>query len=453
MERGRVIDQLIEIKTRQGGGSAFRPAREASMMRALVERHRGILPLDTVEGIWRVIISTFTYVQAPYSVHVDVSGGDAAMRNSARFHFGFTTPCAPHFGAGEVIRAVADSVGDLGMFAVDGGPGAGAWWTKLAPPEAPKIIARLPFVERADHPAGMPVFVISKPLVDGTARDVVLESVTLDRWRPDIPHALRKIGAEAIGSAANGMGLALLVARPGEIAPDAASEALRSAGAADVRSSEIGAHADRIRRLGVAQAARIEANRTRHDLRCSRPPSASGGNSGNRPLCARQEPGPGRGQGSQALIQRIAPRPLAEGDRSGAGAGRQPRALSRRRFDRAARGDRPALRPRSRANHLRQRLGRAAGAAGAGFSASRRGRPLQPVRLPDLSDLHSRRGRDSGCRRRDGQNGERGRDSRESERPHEDRLSRQSEQSDRHLHSVLRGQAPARRACRRTRFW
>jgi chorismate mutase len=246
MERGRVIDQLIEIKSRQGGGSAFRPAREASMMRALVERHRGILPLDTVEGIWRVIISTFTYVQAPYCIHVDVSGGDAAMRDSARFHFGFTTPCAPHFGAGAVIRAVADSVGDLGMFAVDGGPGAGAWWTKLAPPEAPKIIARLPFVERADHPAGLPVFVISKPLVDGTARDVVLESVTLDRWRPDIPHALRKIGAEAIGSAATEMGLALLVARPGEIASDAVSEVLRAAGAADVRSAEIGAHADRI---------------------------------------------------------------------------------------------------------------------------------------------------------------------------------------------------------------
>jgi chorismate mutase len=256
MERGRVIDKLIEIKTRQGGGSAFRPAREASMMRALVERHRGILPLDTVEGIWRVMISTFTYVQAPYSVHVDVSGGDAAMRDSARFHFGFTTPCAPHFGAGEVIRAVAGSVGDLGMFAVDGGPGAGAWWTKLAAPDAPKIIARLPFVERADHPAGMPVFVISKPLVDGTARDIVLESVTLDRWRPDIPHALGKIGADAIGSAANGMGLALLVARTGNNAPDAVNEALRSAGAADVRSSEIGAHADRIN----ASALRNHAN-------------------------------------------------------------------------------------------------------------------------------------------------------------------------------------------------
>jgi len=256
MQRGRVIDQLIEIKTRQGGGSAFRPAREASMMRALVERHRGLLPLDTVEGIWRVIISTFTYVQAPYSVHVDVSGGDAAMRDSARFHFGFTTPCVPHFGAGEVIRAVGVSAGDLGMFAVDGGPGAGAWWTRLAAPDAPKIIARLPFVERADHPAGMPVFVISKPLVDGAARDVILESVTLDRWRPDIPHALRKAGAEAIGSAANGMGLALLVTRPGDIAPDAVSEALRSVGGADVRAAEIGAHAGRF----DASALRNRAN-------------------------------------------------------------------------------------------------------------------------------------------------------------------------------------------------
>src|SRR5450631_2560990 len=111
MARGDIIDRLIQVKQTQEVGSAFRPAREADMMRRLVERHRGLLPLDTVEGIWRVIISTFTYVQAPYSIHADVSGGDAAMRDSVRFHFGFTTPCVPHFGAGEVIRAVGESVG------------------------------------------------------------------------------------------------------------------------------------------------------------------------------------------------------------------------------------------------------------------------------------------------------------------------------------------------------
>jgi hypothetical protein len=215
------------------------------MMRAIVERHRGRLPLDTVESVWRVIISTFTYIQAPYSVHIDVSRGDAGIRDSARFHFGFTVPCVPHIGAEAVIGAVSASGGDLGMFGLDGSPGSGAWWTRLVPPEAPKVIARLPFVERADHPAGMPVFVISKPLADGSARDVVLESVTLDRWRADALVALRMIGAEMIGSAANGMGLALLIARPGGIAADAVSAALRSAGGADVRSAEIGAHADR----------------------------------------------------------------------------------------------------------------------------------------------------------------------------------------------------------------
>src|SRR5678810_964443 len=92
MARGDIIDRLIQVKKTQEVGSAFRPAREASMMRELVQRHRGILPLDTIEGIWRVIISTFTYVQAPFSVHADLSAGDAAMRDSARFHFGFTVP-------------------------------------------------------------------------------------------------------------------------------------------------------------------------------------------------------------------------------------------------------------------------------------------------------------------------------------------------------------------------
>src|ERR1700687_117169 len=71
MQRGDIIHRLIQVKQTKGVGWAFRPAREADMMRRLVQRHRGILPLDTVESIWRVIIATLTYVQAPVSVHVD----------------------------------------------------------------------------------------------------------------------------------------------------------------------------------------------------------------------------------------------------------------------------------------------------------------------------------------------------------------------------------------------
>ena len=124
------------------------------MMRALVERHRGLLPVDAVEGVWRVIVSTFTYVQNNYCVHADDSGGDAQIRDSARFHFGFTVPYVAHHGADAVIDAVAKSKGDLGVLRATGATGDGAWWTRLIGEDAPKIIARLPFVERPDHPAG-----------------------------------------------------------------------------------------------------------------------------------------------------------------------------------------------------------------------------------------------------------------------------------------------------------
>ena len=113
MARGDIIDRLISVKQTQEVGSAFRPAREADMMRRLVQRHRGILPIDTVESIWRVIISTFTYVQAPFSVHADLSLGEPAMRDSARFHFGFTVPYVAHFSAQAAVEAVAKSKGDL----------------------------------------------------------------------------------------------------------------------------------------------------------------------------------------------------------------------------------------------------------------------------------------------------------------------------------------------------
>src|SRR3954469_20381689 len=128
MERGRIIDRLIATKGTAASGAAFRPDREASMMRALAERHSGLLPLDTAEGIWRVIIGTFTYVQAPYAVHADISGGDAPMRDSARYHFGFTVPYAPQQSALAVIAAVQAGRGDLGMFKIDQGASAGAWW-------------------------------------------------------------------------------------------------------------------------------------------------------------------------------------------------------------------------------------------------------------------------------------------------------------------------------------
>ena len=245
MERAEIIDRLIAVKNSQESGSAFRPAREAEMMRRLVKRHKGILPLDTAESIWRVIISTFTYVQAPFSLHADLSAGDALMRDSARFHFGFTVPFVPHMGASGVVAAVSASKGDLGLVAAIAVPGAGAWWSALEFDAAPKIIARLPFVERADHPAALPVFVISRVAADAMATEAGVWSVRVAGWGAKPAQALSTlVDFVAVPDRAFD-GAALLVTLPQGVSLDEVSDALVKAGATVRSTALVGSHATR----------------------------------------------------------------------------------------------------------------------------------------------------------------------------------------------------------------
>jgi chorismate mutase len=244
IERGEIIDQLIAVKKTEETGSAFRPAREAEMMRRLVRRHHGSLPLDTAESIWRVIISTFTYVQAPFSVHADLSAGDALMRDSARFHFGFTVPFVAHMGAATVVEAVTTSKNDLGLvpaFAIAGG---GPWWTALEFASAPKIIARLPFVERADHPAALPVFVISRVAVDAMVRETEVWSMRVSGWSARAVQALAEL-ADVIAvpdRAFDGAALLVSVATGGI---EAVRKAVVKIGASIRSSALVGSHATR----------------------------------------------------------------------------------------------------------------------------------------------------------------------------------------------------------------
>ena len=214
------------------------------MMRRLVLRHRGILPLDTVESIWRVIISTFTYVQAPFSVHADISQGESAMRDSARFHFGFTVPYVSHFSAAAAVDAVAKSKGDLAL--VSATSSRTPWWIALEANGAPKIIARLPFVERADHPAALPVFVVSRVADSAMVTEVEMWSVRVSGWNAETARALSPLAEIVAVPDAAFDGAALLVS---VAASTSSLEKIRSAlieAGASVRSSAlVGSHATR----------------------------------------------------------------------------------------------------------------------------------------------------------------------------------------------------------------
>jgi len=204
IERGTVIASLIDIKGTGRPGAAFRPGREADMMRRLVARHEGALPLATIEHIWREIITTFTRMQAPFDVAFDASVEPERMRDLARFTFGFSVDLRACPDARAVVARVAET-GDLGLVARKA---RGAWWRELVGEQAPRIMALLPFIGAKGRPADLPAFVISPPLADTTPADITVHAVTVEGPFKHIE------GGEVLASTAEGGTRELLVAAP-----------------------------------------------------------------------------------------------------------------------------------------------------------------------------------------------------------------------------------------------
>ncbi|MGD0150561.1 MAG: hypothetical protein ABSB77_18445, partial [Xanthobacteraceae bacterium] len=122
--------------------------------------------------------------------------------------------------------------------------GAGPWWAALEFDTAPKIIARLPFVERSNHPAGMPVFVISRVAADAMVTETEVWSVRVSGWNAASVNAVAEL-ADVIAvpdRAFDGAALLVSVARGGIAA---VSDALVGIGASIRSTALVGSHATR----------------------------------------------------------------------------------------------------------------------------------------------------------------------------------------------------------------
>jgi hypothetical protein len=186
-----------------------------------------------------------------------IEGKDAAMRDSTRFHFGFTVPFVPHIGAAGVVAAVAKSKGDIGLVPAFASAGSGVWWTALEPEGTPKIIARLPFIERADHPAALPVFAISRASPDTMVTEVEVWSLRVSGWSAAAARALFSLAEVAAIPDGAFDGAALLVSvLHGGISK--VTEAVVAAGASVRFAALVGSHASRYR---VADGGPVTAER------------------------------------------------------------------------------------------------------------------------------------------------------------------------------------------------
>ena len=111
---------------------------------------------------------------------------------------------------------------------------------------APKIIARLPFVERADHPAALPVFAISRAAADAMVTEVATWSIRVSGWGATPAAERRRAGRPSRGARPRLRRRgAAGVAAAGAAARRRSATALIKSGASVRSAALVGSHATR----------------------------------------------------------------------------------------------------------------------------------------------------------------------------------------------------------------
>ncbi|MCC7276031.1 MAG: chorismate mutase [Alphaproteobacteria bacterium] len=173
-ERTTIVEAIAAAKRASGNAAAFRPGREAAVMRRLAARHKGRFGLATVVRLWREIMCEFTRLQGPFAVAVHVTPEAPGRWDLARDHFGSQTPMAIHQTPVQVIHAVNDGSATVGVLPPPSDEADGMWWTSLLAdePGGPRIIARLPFASAGNaRGTGLQAVAIGKLPTEPSGRD------------------------------------------------------------------------------------------------------------------------------------------------------------------------------------------------------------------------------------------------------------------------------------------
>lgn len=131
MRRAEVVGRVASLGVK--GSVPLRPGREASIIRRLLARHTGRLPMVGIVRIWRELICASTALQRPLLITVCEVGEDRATLAAAREHFGALTPLRVHRSPAQAVREVSSGVATAAVLplpAAEDAPGA-AWWTAL----------------------------------------------------------------------------------------------------------------------------------------------------------------------------------------------------------------------------------------------------------------------------------------------------------------------------------
>ena len=180
MRRTRVVEQVIAAKGTTNTGN-FIPGREIKVLRGLMQRHEGAFPRHALIRMWREMISVFAAMQGPFHVVACAEEGDQGCWDLARDHFGSHEKMSTLATPREVVARVSSDEAAIGVVPVPAEDGD-AWWRTMGGAVAPRIVARLPFIEGSNaRTGGVGAYALAKLDFDPTGDDrslLVVETET-----------------------------------------------------------------------------------------------------------------------------------------------------------------------------------------------------------------------------------------------------------------------------------
>ncbi len=152
MNRAEIVEKIGQAKSRGGRVAIFRPAREAEILRRLVKRHKGAMPISAVVRVWREMVAAFLAIQGPFSVAVQAPEKSVGYWDLARDHYGSCTRMSLHGPANRVIQRVVDRTATVGVLVAPQDDDRDPWWRHLPMigEHMPRVVARLPFVDNSN---------------------------------------------------------------------------------------------------------------------------------------------------------------------------------------------------------------------------------------------------------------------------------------------------------------
>ena len=179
MQRAKVVEAVAQ----SGKRAAWRPGREAAIVRRLLARHTGHLPPQSIFRLWRELLAGTTAMQGGFQIAVCERDSAAGFTQLAREHFGALTPLHAHGGPAQAIGEVGAGIAAVAVLPMPSE--TETWWSSLLHREEPRIhiAARLPFWA-APRPEGAPAvqaLVVSPHAPDPSGQDRTLLGLELEQ--------------------------------------------------------------------------------------------------------------------------------------------------------------------------------------------------------------------------------------------------------------------------------